>query len=401
MVSLLAALLSSAALVHTYVIYPWHMRRTSRRPQEFDPLESFPELAVLMAVRNEESVIRSKVISVFRSSYPKARLKFYIGTDACTDQTDSMLQELVLTYTGLKVRRFETRTGKPAIIQALFEDYQKDSTDTNAVVVLTDADTLLEEKTLPELVLPFGDPTVGGVQARIVAWFPRSGDNPAEFSQTVVAPEIQYLEREMITKQGESVQGCVMGGYGALMALRRSEFTPVPVGFIVDDFYWFASILRRGRRVVFAPQAIARMPIEGDASVQFRRKRRLGKGNLQNLWAFRGLVFQRGLAYAFLSHKVIRWLSPWLIITSVGTLGWMLTGDLQGLLWYSLCLGLVIGLLIVAQQQQKNPSVWKNRLGGILHFLHMNLALALGAWDLLRDQWSNQKRQVWWDNHKT
>ena len=400
MVSILTALLSSAALVHSYVIYPWHMRRASRRPQDFEPLESFPEVAVLMAVRNEESVIRSKVLSVFRSTYPKARLKFYIGTDACTDQTDLLLQELVLTYPGLRVRRFDQRTGKPAIIQTLFEDYERDSPDLNAVVVLTDADTLLEEKTLPELVLPFGDPTVGGVQARIVAWVPQNEEAPTISQRPVHIPEIQYLEREMITKQGESRQGCVMGGYGALMALRRSEYIPVPAGFIVDDFYWFASILRRGLRVVYAPQAVARMPIEGDASVQFRRKRRLGKGNLQNLWAFRDLALNPRLAYAWISHKVIRWLSPWLLLVSVLSWGWALSGSAWGLALVILGGIGFTALLILIQRNRRTPTVWAQRLGAPLHFLHMNLALALGAWDLLRDQFSGQKGQVWWDNHQ-
>jgi len=392
--SFVTGLLSSAALFHSYILYPWHMRRAARHQEDFEPLESFPEVVILMAARNEEKHIRPKVVSVFRSSYPKAKIKFYVGTDACTDQTDPILEELTTVYPGLRHRRFEARTGKPGIIQALYEELCLENPE-DAILVLTDADTLLEEKTLAELVLPFGETNVGGVQARILAIQPDQTQ-----ATKVSAPEIQYLEREMITKQGESKQGCVMGGYGALMALRCSDYEKVPEGFIVDDFYWFAAILRKGRRVVFAPNAVARMPIEGDAAVQFRRKRRLGKGNLQNLWAFRALALNPRLAYAWISHKAIRWLSPWLLLVTVLSWGWALSGNAWGLALVLLGGIEFTALLFLIQRNRRTPAVWAQRLGAPLHFLHMNLALALGAWDLLWEKLRGRQARVWWDNQK-
>jgi len=395
MLSFVTGLLSSAALFHSYVFYPWHMRRAARHQEDFEPLESFPEVVVLMAARNEERHIRQKVLSVFRSSYPKAKIKFYVGTDSCTDQTDPILEDLSTIYPGLKHRRFSQRTGKPKIIQALYEDACHENPE-DAILVLTDADTLLEEKTLAELVLPFGDSRIGGVQARILAVHP---EHPT--AGKVYESEIHYLEREMMTKQGESKRGCVMGGYGALMALRSSDFEKVPDGFIVDDFYWFAALLRKGRRVVFAPLAVARMPIEGDANVQFRRKRRLGKGNLQNLWEFRSLAMNPRLAYAWISHKVIRWLSPWLLMMTVLSWGWTISGSVGGLLLVLMGGIELTALLVLIQRNRRTPEIWAKRLGAPLHFLHMNLALALGAWDLLWEKLRGQKAQVWWDNQKS
>jgi hypothetical protein len=66
--SFVTGFLSSAALFHSYILYPWHMRRAARHQEDFEPLESFPEVVILMAARNEEKHIRPKVLSVFRSS---------------------------------------------------------------------------------------------------------------------------------------------------------------------------------------------------------------------------------------------------------------------------------------------------------------------------------------------
>jgi hypothetical protein len=152
--------------------------------------------------------------------------------------------------------------------------------------------------------------------------------------------------------------------------------------------------------VVFAPNAVARMPIEGDAAVQFRRKRRLGKGNLQNLWAFRALALNPRLAYAWISHKVIRWLSPWLLLVTVLSWGWALSGSAWGLALVLLGGIEFTALLILIQRNRRIPAVWAQRLGAPLHFLHMNLALALGAWDLLWEKLRGRQARVWWDNQK-
>jgi hypothetical protein len=142
------------------------------------------------------------------------------------------------------------------------------------------------------------------------------------------------------------------------------------------------------------------MPIEGDAAVQFRRKRRLGKGNLQNLWAFRTLALNRRLAYAWISHKVIRWLSPWLLLVTVLSWGWALSGSAWGLALVLLGGIEFTALLILIQRNRRTPAVWAQRLGAPLHFLHMNLALALGAWDLLWEKLRGRQARVWWDNQK-
>ncbi|MBM3914311.1 MAG: glycosyltransferase family 2 protein, partial [Sphingomonadales bacterium] len=93
MLSLIAltGCIAGLGLVHTYGIYPWHMSRLAKRPQDWEPLEEFPKVILLMAAYNEEAMIQAKIQSIFRNHYPKSRLAVVVGTDACTDGTDMLL----------------------------------------------------------------------------------------------------------------------------------------------------------------------------------------------------------------------------------------------------------------------------------------------------------------------
>jgi len=403
LISLLGSI-AGLSLLHTYVIYPWHMRRLAKLPQEWEPLEEFPYTIILMAAHNEEAMIQTKVQSIFRNHYPKSRLTVVVGTDACTDKTNELMLQLCQEYPGLRHRYFPIRIGKPKIINQLYKEYQNE-VPKEAILVLTDVDAVLEDHTLAELVLPFSNPWVAGVQANILP----SHENFCEFTKdpspsgNVTAQEIRYMQGEMITKQGESTKGSVIGGYGALMAMRWKRFEPSPDGLLVDDFFWFASLLQKPRtKVVFAEKAIARMPLEGNKAIQFRRKRRLGKGNLQNLWIFKSLIFQRETAYFFVSHKVLRWLSPWLLMafyvccTALVTMYWKLHEDYGFVLNWLMFIILLPASIKMLSFPLLKLDVFKGRIRLLEHFISMNLALTLGAFDLF----FKSSRHVWWDNRK-
>jgi hypothetical protein len=270
---------------------------------------------------------------------------------------------------------------------------------------LTDVDAIFEERTLAELVLPFSNPRVAGVQANIKPMLDAHPKPSFEGSLhgSVVAQELRYMEGEMLSKQGESRMGTVIGGYGALMAMRWDRFEPSPDGLLVDDFFWFARLLQVPEtQVVFAEKAVARMPLEGNKVIQFRRKRRLGKGNLQNLWNFRSLALQPKTAYCYISHKVLRWLSPWLLLVGYGSctalisMNWMMV-EAYGfaLNWIALSL-LLPATFKILTLPLRGWKAFQTKVQWLEHFVLMNVALALGAYDLI----FRPSRQVWWDNRK-
>ena len=301
------------------------MRRLTKRKQTFAPAAApFPELDILLAVHNEEDVIEAKVVATFAQEYP-ARVRLLVGTDACTDATDRLLEQLKYRYPNLVHRRFLQRAGKPQILNALVQEA------TAPILVLTDADALPDPACLLALVAPFADALIGGVQADVVV--------QTESSNEVALQEARYSYREMEIKRGESRWGAVTGAFGAMYALRRELFTPLPKGFIVDDFFLFQEVLRKGYQTVYNEDARYSLRISGDARVQFRRKRRIGKGNFQNLWHFKSMLLGLNLiSYCFWSHKVLRWLTPFLL-----GLAWLCSWRAAGLQPYYLVFFLVVG----------------------------------------------------------
>ncbi|MBM3410902.1 MAG: glycosyltransferase, partial [Bacteroidetes bacterium] len=114
------ALFSLLLIAYSYLLFPWLMKRAAARSQsEFEPLEEFPSVSVLMAAHNEECVIEDKIRSIFRCRYPKHKLEVWVGSDASTDDTDHILSRLSPAFLGLKWKRFDERTGKPSIINEL------------------------------------------------------------------------------------------------------------------------------------------------------------------------------------------------------------------------------------------------------------------------------------------
>lgn len=370
--------LSTGLVFHSYVVFPAHMRRLNRKPRPTSTTNNFPDIDILLAAWNEASVIEQKIRSSLETNYP-GKLNLYVGTDACTDETDAIIRRLQAEYPNLNHRIFETRRGKPEIINSLAKEAQSE------ILVLTDADAFFYPETLSALVAGFSDPTVGGIQADV--------DLVAENSNEVAHQEVRYTYREMEIKAGEGELGCIIGAYGAAYAIRRSLYQPIPAGFNVDDFFIFMSVLQQGYQTIYSKAARYSLLLSGDAAVQFRRKRRIGKGNYQNLIYFRNQLFQLSTtSYVFWSHKAIRWLTPFLLLTAWS--GALLAAELPLYRFFaaSMLLAAVVALfdhLIFA------PRGWKvSGLRFISHFLLMNFALLLGFYDLIRGDnrghWNNK-----------
>jgi len=99
---------------------------------------------------------------------------------------------------------------------------------------------------------------------------------------------------------------------GAIHAIRREAWQPLPVGLICDDLLIPLRIGRQGLRVVVAEGASARDPRRFTREVQLSRKVRTLTGMLQvcawEPWVV--LPWTHRMWGAFLCHKLIRVATP-------------------------------------------------------------------------------------------
>ena len=105
----------------------------------------------------------------------------------------------------------------------------------------------------------------------------------------------------------------MVGADGAMYALRRELFRPCPNDTIIEDFMIPMGVVRQGKRVVHEPEAVGWEKGPASRSEEFRRKVRIAAGSAQGL--MRGNAWPPAHAplrfwFIFLSHKLLRWLSP-------------------------------------------------------------------------------------------
>ena len=125
------------------------------------------------------------------------------------------------------------------------------------------------------------------------------------------------MSREILIKYREGlVWGATVGVYGAIYAIRKELFTEVPKGFAVDDFFISMNVLRKKKQAILDIHAITYQEVPNLLSEEYRRKVRISTGNYRNMCYFVRELFRpwQGASFAYISHKVIRWMGPFIIL---------------------------------------------------------------------------------------
>lgn len=369
--------ISLAGIVHSYITYGLLMRVLLffRKKTVSPALTSFPTVEVIFSAFNEEEVIAAKIESLFKTSYPLDKLSVRIGSDASTDQTDAIIRELQAKYPSLHFHPFTERSGKSKIINQLVSKSQAE------LLILTDANILFAEDTVSELVKSCIHQNATIVGGHI--------HYQKATKKGISAQENFYLRWENKTKQAESIiLGAAMGVEGGCYLIKREAWPVIPPLFFMEDFYVSMAILKNGGKVLMEDRAICYEDVSISTKEEYKRKIRISIGNFQNLGRFWPLLLTRffGAGFAFLSHKVLRWLTPFFLLILPVTAVFMREDSIYYtyfLVIYGLFL--LLGLLGVVFSQ--NSRIRLLKYPG--HFLYMNLALLEGFFIYLKGVKSN------------
>lgn len=301
-------MVTAYAMLHTYVVYPFVLllitkNKKNKNKIQYTLQDELPRIAVVCAAYNEAKVIEEKIISTFQTNYPKEKITFYIGTDACSDQTVPIIKKLQASFSNLVLEEFTSRTGKIGIINKLCPQATGD------ILIMTDANVFFREDTFFHLVKHFKNSSVqmvcGNIQKRALN------------TEAVTTNELQYMNLENHVKYAESKQwSTVMGAEGGCYAFLKEAYKKVPGNFNVDDFFISCLAMRNKKDILFEPEALVDEDLSANTKDEFRRKARIATGNFQNLFYFKDLLsqFYTGQGFAFISHKVLRWLTPFFFL---------------------------------------------------------------------------------------
>lgn len=357
------------ALIHSYVFYPFITWLLARNPpgtlEKIASPDEFPFVSILLAAHNEETVIGDKLRSMLQTDYPADRFEILIGSDASTDNMDSIVKQFAAANPSLKFTRFHQRSGKISIINQLVTQSKGE------ILLLTDANVFFTPSTIGELIHHFSRNEVAVVAGNI---------QPRRAQRKGVADQESFYQRfENKLKHREGLLwGAMMGAFGGCYAVRRSFFSPTPSNFIVDDFYITLAALEKGGKAISEPHAVCYEDVSELMKEEFRRKSRIGAGNFQILGRFWKLLSpaRGGIALAFLSHKVLRWLGPFFIAGTYLS-SFVLARQHP---FYSICFWIetILFLICLLDVMLSNFKIQLPGARYISHFFVMNLALLNG-----------------------
>ena len=377
---------STALILHTYLVYPFFIiaffKKQKKQISTFRLSDDLPFITLLIAAYNEESIIEQKLKSVINTNYPLNKIHIIVGSDASTDRTNKLVLNFKNEFKNIDLITFEGRTGKINIINHLQKLVKTD------IFILSDANVLFTPTTLFELIKQFKDDKVGLVAANIIKQSP--------FAKGITAQEIKYINIENKIKLAESnAWQAFMGAEGGCFAMRNGNFKPVPNNFIVDDFYLTLEVIKQKKYTIFNNKAICNEDVFDDKKAEYRRKVRISTGNFQNLNYFKLMLlpFWKGNAFAFLSHKVLRWFTPFFLIACLIS-SLFLAFKYEVFIWLFICQLFYFSLPFI----DKIIPIKLKPINFVSHFYLMNFALLKGFFNYAKgvksNVWQPVKRNV-------
>lgn len=343
-------------IVHCYLLFTVTLPFVSelfRRKRDIasDGFE-LPTVSILISAFNEEAVIERKIQNILDVDYPKEKLEVLIGDDGSADRT----AEIVARYAdqGITLVKAPKNAGKAAMLNRLHGIAK------NEILLLCDANTMFFPNVVRKLVQPFADVKIGCVCGHLIL---------SDKSGSILGRgESSYWDLESEIKKFEGALDRLVGGNGALYAIRRDLYTELPVKkSVMDDFFIATKVLQKGFHCTFVDSAIGTEQTSKESSGEFRRKVRIGRANFNFLFSYLPLLnpLRPLTAYLFFSHKILRWFSPHLLIILYVASALLLTSGLVYQIFFGLMtLGFMVALTRIV------PSAY--------YFLLMNYAMLKG-----------------------
>jgi len=354
----------AALILYTHVGYPLVLAalvRLRRMAVGEKPgmagAEHMPVVSLIVAAYDEEEVIEAKVANALALDYPRDRLELIVASDGSADATVERARaagaDLVLEL---------PRGGKIAAQNAAAERAGGE------VLAFSDANSAWAADALRRLVEPFADPAVGYACGQ-VRFLDAGGGNL----------EGSYWRYEMAVREMESALAGVTAGNGAIYAVRRDAYIPLPPAGSHDLSFPF-ELAKRGLRSLYVPRADAEEKMTPTLEGEFARKRRMMVG-LWDIVVGEGMLSPRGYpplyAFQLASHRLLRYLTPFLHL-----LAFAANVALLGQGWvYAATLAIQVATIAAAILGRRLPLA---PLRIARYYVMTTASIAAGLWDRAR-----------------
>jgi cellulose synthase/poly-beta-1,6-N-acetylglucosamine synthase-like glycosyltransferase len=298
---------SAFVILYSYLGYPLLLAAWaglfSRVPRKgpIDGPREWPSVSIVLAARNEAAHLQARIRNLLELNYKGAR-EIIVVSDGSTDGTAE-----VLAAFGTAIRVLPVPAGgKPLALNAGVE------AATGEILVFADARQQFCPDALLELVANFDDDRVGGATGELML----DCEGTRRTDSTIGDGVGLYWTYEKWLRRKESAVWSTLGATGAIYAMRRSVWTPLPPDTLLDDVLAPMRAVLAGYRIVFEERAQAYDRTSPDAAAEARRKTRTLAGNYQILGQEPRLLVPivNPVWVQYVSHKIGRLLVPWALL---------------------------------------------------------------------------------------
>ena len=294
-------LISALLIIYSYFLYPVIVIVLSRIVSEKKyPSDFEPEVTILICAYNEEKYVIEKITNAVGTDYPKDKLNVVFVSDGSSDST--MDKARSLSFDNLKIIEIKQRHGKAHAINTALKEINSE------VIVFTDANVFMDSTAVKELVMPLSAEEVGCVSGNVKLKAVTTGE---------ILGEGLYMRYERMIFQSESLINTMVGIDGGLFAIKRKLVSPLPENIILDDMLMAMRALLLNTKIKYRSTAMATELVPALVSQEFRRKVRIATGAFQILQFIKSILLpwkNFSASVFFVSHKLLRWFSPLLLL---------------------------------------------------------------------------------------
>ena len=309
MIALGIGLSALALLAIIWLGYPLVIRALGglRRPGFGEREAPTSAVSVVLASCDDAEAIRTRVADLLQTLHPADRVEVVVALDAA--RAEATAEELVGLDERVRVVPGDAPGGKAATLNAGVR------ASGNEILVFADTAQRFDREAIPALVSELADPRRGAVSGML--------ELPGGAAGSLNLAE-RYWRFERWLRLWEARLHSSVGVTGAIYAMRRELWRPLPANLILDDVYVPMRLVLEGWRVGFTDRARARDVRRFAPAQEYRRKVRTLTGVIQVCAWLPGVLnpVRNPLWLQFLFHKLLRLLTPYLAVLALLGMAW-------------------------------------------------------------------------------
>lgn len=288
-------------LLYPFIFYPLILILIGKLRQRIQTIENSTLkdedlISLIICAKNEESVLKEKLESILSQRFDKKKIELILLSDGSQDQTATIMEDFKKSYVDhfkkVIVVNLEPSMGKNRTLKSGIE------LSTGNYLLMSDANSILEENTLSKLYESFNDSQVGGVSA-----FEKNKERSDAGSI-----QARFWTFDNFIKKLEQKICSAVSFSGSCYMIKKEFADSIPNG-VTDDFFLSTGIIKRKKNLITNYDAVVWENASGNLKSHFNRRIRITIRGLTSLSHRSELLnpFKYGLySWMLFSHKVVR-----------------------------------------------------------------------------------------------